>query len=50
MSNDGACRESFDLFRKICRRYFSKRGLFGDKWARKFVIKDTLGHFKKRKP
>lgn len=39
------CREGFNLFHKFGRRHFFKRGLFGDKWARMFVLKDTLGRY-----
>lgn len=39
-----ASREGFDLFRKIGRHHFFGRGLLGDKWARRYVVLDTLGH------
>jgi len=40
-----AGREGFDLFHKYGRYYFFRRGIFGDKWARKFVLQDTFGRF-----
>ncbi|KKN00469.1 hypothetical protein LCGC14_1137650 [marine sediment metagenome] len=39
-----AMREGFDLFRRVGRRCFFQRGIFGDKWARTHVLPDTLGH------
>jgi hypothetical protein len=39
-----ACREGFDLFNKYQRGNFFRRGIFGDKWARHYVLKDTFGH------
>jgi hypothetical protein len=38
-------REGFDLFSKFGRKYFFRRGLFGDKWARKYVLNDTFGRY-----
>ncbi len=37
-------REGFDLFSRIGRRCFFRRGVFGDKWARTYVWTDTFGH------
>jgi hypothetical protein len=41
----GSCREGFDLFNSFGRKHFFKRGLLGDKWARHYVLKDTLGKY-----
>jgi len=41
----GACREGFNLFHKMGRRNFFKHGIFGNKWAREYVLKDTLGRY-----
>lgn len=38
-------REGFNLFSKWGRLYFFKRGLFGDKGARNYVLQDTFGRF-----
>ena len=37
-----AQRENFNLLSKTGRYYFFKRGWFGDKWSRKFVLQDTF--------
>jgi hypothetical protein len=54
---NGACREGFDLFSRYGRLYFFRRGILGDRWARKFVLLDTFGKgstlrrvFKKEEP
>lgn len=39
-----ASRECFDIFSKYGRKNFFRPGMFGDKWARHYVIKDTFGH------
>ena len=38
----GCGREAFNLRRKIGWKNFFRRGIFGDKWARKFIIHDTI--------
>lgn len=42
--NELAQRECFDLFRITGLRNFFRRGFFGDKWGRRYVFVDTLGH------
>lgn len=37
-------RQNFDLMKRIGRKNFFERGLFGDEWSRKFILIDTLGH------
>ena len=37
----GACREGYDLFHKYGRMHFRKNGW---KWAKQYVLQDTLGH------
>lgn len=41
----GPCRENFNLFKKYGIHNFFRRGIFGDKWARQFVLQDTFGKF-----
>jgi len=41
----GAVREGFNLFSKFGRYYFFRRGMFGDKWARQYVLQDTFGRY-----
>ena len=39
-------RESFNLFTKYGRRNFFKRGILGDKLARKCALKDMISYIK----
>lgn len=39
------CREGFDLFNKGQRKNFFRKGIFGDKFARHYVLKDTFGKY-----
>lgn len=38
-------REGFNLFHKFGRKHFFRRGLFGDRWARDYVLRDTFGRY-----
>ena len=40
-----ASREGFNLFHKFGRQYFFRRGILGDKWARRYVLQDTFGRY-----
>lgn len=41
----GCGREGFNLFHRLGRRCFFKRGILGDPWARKYVLRDTFGRY-----
>ena len=38
-------REGFNLLHKFGRYHFFQRGLFGDKWARQYVLQDTFAKY-----
>lgn len=40
-----ASREGFNLFHKYGKRNFFRRGILGDKWARRYVLRDTFGRY-----
>lgn len=42
-------RESFNLRSKRGIKNFFRRGLFGDKWARKFVLYDTVHNIRQNR-
>lgn len=37
-------RQGYDLFTKMGRKNFFRKGLLGDKWSRANALTDTLGH------
>lgn len=41
----GASRQGYNLFTKIGRKNFFEVGIFGDKWARSYVLQDTFGRY-----
>lgn len=38
-------RQNFNLFSRMGRRSFFGCGIFGDKWARGYVLQDTFGRY-----
>jgi len=38
-------RDGFNLLNKYGRRNFFSRGILGDRWARRYVLKDTFGGY-----